>query len=108
MSKVYEQENEALTNKWAVLTEKECGHREPKAGYEWDAGCTLPMDPSPGRWTVRRDTNHWVVLFHSFTIVHTEYIIQSFSPTEDGERAAKTMALKLVDIARSKSEYRRF
>jgi hypothetical protein len=78
-------------------TAEELGQGEPQVGYEWDAGLTPPGDSAPGRWTVKRDTDHWVVLFHSFK--GAEYVIQTFSPTEDGERAAKGMALKLVDIA---------
>lgn len=80
-----------------MKTLRELGFGEPKPGYEWDAGNTPPGDKSPGQWTARRDPENWVVLFHSFN--GPEYIIQTFSPTEDGERAAKTMALKLVDIA---------
>ena len=96
-----------------VKTSQELGFGEPKVGYEWNAGNTPPGDKSPGRWTVRRDPDHWVVLFHSFVdepqtgferkgFSHgtgPDYIIVTFLPTEDGERAAKTMALKLVDVA---------
>jgi len=80
-----------------VKTSKELGFAEPQVGYEADMGNTPPGDSAPGRWTVRRDQDNWVVLFHSFR--GTEYVIQTFPSTEDGERAAKTMALKLVDIA---------
>jgi len=79
-----------------IKTYSELHGKEAEVGYEWDAGLTPPGDSAPGRWTVRRDTDHWVVLFHSFN--GPEYIIQTFAPTEDGERAAKGMALKLVDI----------
>jgi len=78
-------------------THRELHSKEPAVGYEADMGLTPAGDKSPGRWTVRRDPEAWVVLFHSFN--GPEYVIQPFSPTEDGERAAKTMALKLVDIA---------
>lgn len=80
-----------------VKTAQELGHGEPQVGCEWDAGLTPLGDSAPGRWTVRRDPDHWVVIFHSFN--GPEYIIQTFTPTEYGERAAKGMALKLVDIA---------
>lgn len=80
-----------------VKTAQELGQGEPQVGYEADMGLTPPGDSVPGRWTVKRDPDHWVVLFHSFS--GPEYIIHTFSPTEDGERAAKGMALKLVDIA---------
>lgn len=80
-----------------VKTHEELHGKEAPVGYEADMGNTPPGDKSPGRWTVRKDTNHWVVLFHSFN--GPEYAIQTFAPSEDGERAAKTMALRLVDIA---------
>ena len=80
-----------------VKTSREFGFGEPQTGYEWDAGNTPPGDNSAGRWTVKRSEDGWVVLFHSFN--GPEYVIQTFAPTDDGERGAKTMALKLVDIA---------
>jgi len=80
-----------------VKTARELGFGEPKVGYEWDAGSTPPGDAAPGRWIVRREGNSWVVLFHASH--GTEYVIHTFPPTEDGERAAKTMAVKLVDFA---------
>lgn len=80
-----------------IKTSQELGFEEPKVGYEWDAGNTPPGYKSPGRWTVRRDPDNWVVLFHSFS--GAEYVIQTFSPTEDGERACKTIALMLLEIA---------
>jgi len=80
-----------------VKTERELGFNEPEVGYKWDAGSTPPGDKAPGRWAVRRYPDHWVVLFHS--VDGPEYIIHDFEPTEEGERAAKIMALKLVDIA---------
>jgi hypothetical protein len=87
-----------------VKTRREVFGVDPEIGYEWDAGNTPPGDKSPGRWTVKRNEDSWIVLFHSFTYkppkyVGPDYIIATFPPTEDGERAAKTMALKLVDIA---------
>jgi hypothetical protein len=85
-----------------VKTAQELGQKEPQPGYEWDAGLTPPGDKAPGRWTVRRTKENWVVLFHSFG--GPEYIIHTLSPTGDGERAAKEMALKLVDIAWGREE----
>ncbi|MBA7704662.1 hypothetical protein ES703_113479 [subsurface metagenome] len=86
-----------------VKTSQELGLGEPQTGYEWDAGNTPPGDKSLGRWTVKRDPDHWTVLFHSFInppqYVGPDYIIATFPPTEEGERAAKKMALKLVDTA---------
>ena len=81
-----------------VKTHRELYGKEPAIGYEWDAGNTPPGDKEPGRWTVRRSRDNWVVLFH-FLNGRPENIISTFPPTEDGERAAKTMALKLVDVA---------
>jgi len=80
-----------------VKTARELGFDEPAVGYQWDAGNTPPGDAIPGQWLVKRERKGWVVLFH--TSEGTEYIIHTFPPTEDGERAAKTMALKLVDFA---------
>jgi len=96
-----------------VKTSKELGFGDPKPGYEWDAGNTPPGDQSPGRWTVRRETDNWVVIFHSFAAYPAsgfykkgfdpspgpDYIIATFPPTEEGERGAKKMALKIVDVA---------
>lgn len=73
-----------------------------KVGYEWVAGRTHPRDPSPGEWLVRKCADCWDVIFRPGTGAgHTRlgYVIQSFSPTDDGERAAKGMANKLVSIA---------
>jgi len=80
-----------------VKTARELGFEEPKVGYEWEAGNTPPGDSAPGRWLVKREGERWVVFFQ--TSKGTEYIIHTFPPDEDGERAAKTMAIKLVDFA---------
>ena len=80
-----------------VKTARELGLDEPKVGYEWDAGNTPPGDSAPGRWVVRRKGDSWVVLFH--TSKGPEYVIHTFPPDENGEKTAKTMALKLVDFA---------
>ena len=80
-----------------VKTARELGLGEPKRGYEWEAGGTPPGDSVPGQWTVAKRARDWVVLFHSDK--GATYIIHTFSPTEEGERAARTMALKLVDVA---------
>ena len=70
---------------------------EADIGYEVDIGGTPPGHPSPGRWKVRRDTGGWRVLFRS--LEGAEYVIHVFSPTEEGEQAARSMGLCLVDIA---------
>ena len=78
-------------------TARELGLEEPKVGYEWEAGNTPPGDSAPGQWVVRREGERWIVLFHAAK--GAEYVIHTFPPDEDGERAAKTMAIKLVDFA---------
>lgn len=80
-----------------IKTARELGFDEPKVGYEWNAGDTPLGDSAPGWWMVRRDENKWAVLFHAFK--GPTYVIHTFSPTEEGERAAKIMALRLVDVA---------
>lgn len=82
-----------------IKTHRELHGKDPEIGYEWDAGNTPPGDKSPGRWTVKRTAENWMVLFRSFLSAEAEYVIQTFPPTESGERAAKGMALKLVGIA---------
>jgi len=84
-----------------VKTARELGLGEPKRGYEWEAGGTPPGDSVPGRWTATKRARDWAVLFHSDK--GAEYIIHTFPLTEEGERAAKTMAMKLVDIAWGKN-----
>lgn len=86
-----------------IKSHRELHGKDPEPGYEWDAGITPPGDGSPGRWTVKRTLENWVVVFHSFLSAGAEYAIQTFPPTEAGERAAKGMALKLVDIARGRT-----
>lgn len=74
------------------------GHEK---GYEWVAGTTPPDDPaSSGKWIVRL-TDIWSVIFRPEPDPPglIEYPIQAFSPDDEGERAAKVMANKLVDNA---------
>jgi len=80
-----------------VKTARELGLGEPKRGYEWEAGGTPPGDSAPGRWTAIKRARDWAVLFHSDK--GAEYVIHTFPLSEEGERAAKAMALKLVDLA---------
>ena len=84
-----------------VKTARELGLGEPKRGYEWEAGGTPPGDSVPGRWAVTKRPRDWAVLFYSDK--EATYTIHTFPLTEEGERAAKTMALKLVDIAWGKN-----
>lgn len=69
-----------------------------KPGYEWAAGSTPPNDAAPGKWMVEYDGVWWRALFRSAPS-GVEYPIQAFSPDDEGERVAKVMANKLVDIA---------
>ena len=65
---------------------------------EWDAGVT-PLHfqpPKSGRWTVRREANHFVVLFHRFDN-GMETVLATFPPTEEGEINAKSCALAARD-----------
>lgn len=83
-----------------VKTAKELGFPEPEIGYEWDAGNTPFSYPVRGRWTVRRDLDHWTVFFYHFSLVFGlsghEEILQFYPPTEVGERQAKQYALDKV------------
>jgi len=50
----------------SVKAHGELHGREAEIGYEADLGYTPPGHRSPGRWTVRRDPDGWMLLFHSF------------------------------------------
>ena len=84
-----------------VETTQELGHGKPEPGYEWEAGATPPGDSAPGRWAAIKRARDWAVLFRSDKGV--EYIIHTFPLSDAGERAAKTMAAKLVEIAWGKT-----
>ena len=84
-----------------VKTEQGPGLDKLKLGLEWEAGGTPPGDSAPGRWAVAKRARDWAVLFRSAKGV--EYVIHTFPLSEDGEKAAKTMAAKLVDVAWGKS-----
>jgi hypothetical protein len=84
-----------------VRTEQGPGLGKPKLGPEWEAGGTPPGDSAPGLWAVAKRARDWAVLFRSAKGV--EYVVHTFPLSETGERAAKTMAAKLVDIAWGKS-----
>lgn len=71
-----------------------------EAGYEWVAGEMPPRGYVPGVCFVRKYTDCWTVIFRS--AAGAEYIIQPFRLTDNGERAAKVMANKLVNRAWAK------
>jgi hypothetical protein len=58
---------------------------------------TPPGDSAPGRWAAIKRAQDWAVIFRSDK--GAEYVIHAFPPNDAGERAAKLMALKLVEIA---------
>jgi hypothetical protein len=78
-------------------TAQELGLSRAKLGYEWEAGATPPGDSAPGRWATIKRAQDWAVIFRSDK--GAEYVIYTFPPNDAGERAAKLMALKLVEIA---------
>jgi hypothetical protein len=78
-------------------TAQELGLGEPRRGYEWEAGATPPGDSAPGRWATIKRAQDWAVIFRSDK--GTEYVIHAFPPNDNGEKAAKLMAAKLVEIA---------
>lgn len=80
-----------------VKTEQGPGLGKPKLGREWEAGGTPPGDSAPGRWAVAKRARDWAVLFRSAK--GAEYVIHTFPLSEAGERAARTMAAKLVEVA---------
>jgi len=75
--------------------------QEPGLDYEWEAGETPPGDSAPGRWAAIKRGQDWAVVFRSAK--GAEYIIHTFPPSQAGERAAKNMALNLVEIAWGKT-----
>ncbi len=80
-----------------IKTEQGSDLGKLKLGLEWEVGGTPPGDSAPGRWAVTRRVRDWAVVFRSAK--GAEYVINTFPLTEAGERAAKTMAAKLVDVA---------
>ena len=64
---------------------------------EWDAGCTHTAQP--GRWTVRRDPDHFIVLFHAFDSGE-DIQFETYDPTEEGEISAKATAIVARDDGR--------
>jgi len=84
-------------------THRELYGVDPVGPYEWDAGNTPPHDWPGGRYTVKLTWEGWDVLYHPFPIGGQEgrpdEVLVTFPPGEDGERAAKSYALELVDRA---------
>lgn len=84
-----------------IKTHQELWGRPFPIGGEWDAGLTPAHWPLErrGRWTARLTETGWEVVFHPLTPGQTETALESFPPTEDGERQAKALALKDVEEA---------
>jgi hypothetical protein len=63
-------------------------------GKEWDAKITSPVTArdKAGRWTVRRETQQFVVVFHYFSD-HHESLLAEYPATEQCELDAKLFAL---------------
>jgi hypothetical protein len=80
---------------------QELGLGKPGHGHEWEAGETPPGDSAPGRWAAVKRAQNWVVIFRSAK--GAEYVIHTFPLSEAGEKAARTMAMKLVEIAWGKT-----
>lgn len=80
-----------------VKTAQELGLVKSGHTYEWEAGETPPGDSAPGRWAAIKRAQDWAVIFRSAK--GTDYLIHTFPLSVAGERAAKTMAIKLVNIA---------
>ena len=84
-----------------MKTAQELGLDKAVYGREWEAGETPPGDSAPGWWTAARRVRDWAVLFRSDKGI--EYVVHTFPLTLNGERAARAMAAKLVDIAWGRS-----
>ncbi len=66
-----------------VKSNRQLWGKEFPVGGEWDAGATPPLMPTipAGRWTVRREPEHFTVVFHSFGDGQ-ETLLETFPPTE--------------------------
>jgi len=84
-----------------VASNRQISGKEFPFGGEWDAGATPPLWPNypAGRWTVRRETERFIVVFHCFADGQ-ETLLETFPPTEQGEVNAKACALAARDTLR--------
>lgn len=69
-----------------IKTNKELGLPPMEVGQEWDAGFWVV-----GRWTVRKGSRNWIVLFHYAN--GEDELISLYPLTDDGERQAKQRAI---------------
>lgn len=85
-----------------VASNRQIWGRDFPVGGEWDAGATpllMPACPA-GRWTVRRNPENFIVVFHRIADGQ-ETILETFPPTEEGEVDAKNCALAACKTFRS-------
>lgn len=81
-----------------IKTHREINGRDPKVGYEWDAG-VIPQQIGflGGRITVRLTQDCWEII--SVTFVSNEpnlvQLLEPFPLGDDGERAAKARAKQI-------------
>jgi hypothetical protein len=81
-----------------VKSNRQIWGRDFPVGGEWDAGATPPLLPTTpaGRWTVRREAERFIVVFHRFSDGE-ETLLETFPPTEQGELDTKTFAITACD-----------
>jgi hypothetical protein len=81
-----------------VKSNRQIWGKDYPIGGEWDAGATPPLLTTipGGRWTVRRESEHFIVVFHRFSDGE-ETLLETFPPTEQGEVDAKTFAITARD-----------
>lgn len=84
-----------------VKSHRQIWGRDFPIGGEWDAGVTPPLMPTipAGRWTVRREAECFVLVFHRFGDGQ-ETLLEAFPSTEKGELDAKACALSARDALR--------
>jgi hypothetical protein len=84
-----------------IKSHRQIWGRDFPLGGEWDAGVTPPLIPTvpAGRWTVRREPERFIVIFHSFSDGQ-ETLLETFPSTEKGELDAKACALSARDALR--------
>ena len=81
-----------------VKSNRQIWGKDFPVGGEWDAGATPPLltTTPAGRWTVRREAERFITVFHRFSDGE-EILLESFPPTEQGEVDAKTFAITARD-----------
>lgn len=87
-----------------IYTHREINGRDPKVGYEWDAG-VFPQQIGRlgGRITVRLTESTWEIISVTFlsrqpNLVH---VLESFPLGDENERAAKVRARQIYTERRA-------